>query len=348
MITIKCPKCQTDNLYDAEFCRHCGIRLAKDCPKCGSNNPHQFTYCTQCGQSLVPSVEPVPVVPEEINIEAKAEPQKEVTLKEEIKIEAGAETVGETKVVAEEEAKEEIKLDIQMPSRVSTGIEGLDQLIGGGFLSGKIYLVSGESGTGKTIFGLQYLYHGLIQGENGIYVSGEEKPLHLIVDAESLGWNLRKYVEERKLGLLDISSHFAKMHAGKTTEIDVRATSSELAKHVQDIGAKRIVIDTIAPLVFGPENLTNIQEYIKNLLFTIEDTLKCTVLITSGILSGANAISRYGIEEFVTEGIIVLNTLKFEGHRVRTFSIKKMRSTAADLSDHIFEILPQKGIVIKH
>lgn len=375
MITIKCPKCQTDNLYDAEFCRHCGLRLAKDCPKCGANNPHQFTYCSQCGHSLVASVEPVLVTKKqskveteeekkeaeakmgdeiEVNegskVEAIEETKEEVEAGEEVKEESGVETKEkeEFKEEAHVETPEKVAYDIKLPDRVSTGIAGLDPLVGGGFLSGKVYLVSGESGTGKTVFSLQYLYDGLIRAENGIYVSGDEKPSHIIVDAESLGWDFRKYIEERKLGLLDISPHFAEIRAGKADEVNVRAVVTDLIKLVKDIGAKRIVIDNIAPLVFGHESLTYIQEYIRHLVSAIEDNLECTALITSGIPSGSTFLSRYGVEEFLTEGVIFLDMLRFNGYCVRTLSIRKMRCTAVDPCDHIFEILPQRGIVIKH
>lgn len=232
-------------------------------------------------------------------------------------------------------------------TRIPTGIQGLDQLIGGGFLSGKVYLISGEAGTGKTIFGLQYIFNGLIQGESGIYVSGDEKPNHLIVDAQSLGWDFDKYLKEGKLGLLDVSPYFADMRTGKTKDIDVRTVVADLTKHVRRIGAKRIVIDPIAPLVFGEEGSAYVQEYVRSLIFAIEDNLQCTAVITSGILSGTSALSRYGVEEFVTEGVIVLGTDKRDGQRVRTLFIRKMRSTATDLNDHTFEILPNKGIVIR-
>jgi len=232
-------------------------------------------------------------------------------------------------------------------TRTPTGIEGLDRLIGGGFLNGKVYLISGEAGTGKTIFGLQYLFSGLIQGERGIFVSGDEKPSHLIVDAESLGWDLGKYVNEQKLGLLDVTPYFADMRVGKTKDVDVRTVVADLTKHVRRIGAKRIVLDPIAPLIFGEEGSARVQEYVRNLVFAIEDNLQCTTVITSGILSGTSTLSRYGVEEFVTEGVIVLGTDKRNGQRVRTLFIRKMRSTATDLNDHTFEILPNKGIVIR-
>lgn len=231
-------------------------------------------------------------------------------------------------------------------ARISTGIQGLDQLISGGFLSGKVYLISGEAGTGKTIFGLQYIFNGLIRGESGIYVSGDEKPNHLIVDAQSLGWDFDKYVKEQKLGLLDVSPYFANMRLGKE-KVDVRTVVTDLTKHVRRIDAKRIVIDPIAPLVFGEECSACVQEYVRSLIFAIEDNLQCTTVITSGILSGSSALSRYGVEEFVAEGVIVLSTDKRNGQRVRTLFIRKMRSTATDLNDHTFEILPNKGIVIR-
>lgn len=394
MITIKCPRCLADNLYDAEFCRQCGLRLAKDCPKCKASNPHQFTYCTQCGTGLERDiVSPVLGAKEEATGETEKKEGEKAEAKEEPKSEIKEEAIatGEAKVTISEkvetkepepatrpevkkemkpleaiitaireEVKEEVKpvektkasseeeaLNIKIPVRVSTGIAGLDPLIGGGFLAGKVYLVSGESGTGKTIFGLQYLYQGLIEGENGIYISGDEKPGHLIVDAESLGWNFRKYVEQRKLGLVDISPYFYGTRSGKTAEVDVLTVVNDLQKHVKEIGAKRIVIDTIAPLVFGQENLPYIQGYTKNLVSSIEDSLECTVVITSGILSGSTSLSRYGVEEFVAEGVIVLSISSFGCHHARMLSVRKMRSTYSDLKDHIFEIVPQRGIVIK-
>lgn len=232
-------------------------------------------------------------------------------------------------------------------TRIPTGVEGLDRLIGGGFLNGKVYLISGETGTGKTIFGLQYIYSGLIRGENGIYVSGDEKPSHILVDAASLGWDFDKYVKERKLGLLDVSANFADIRAGKAKDVDVRTVVADLTKHVKSIGAKRLVIDPIAPLVFEDENLARVQEYVRNGVFAVEDNLGCTIVITSGIVSGTSALSFFGVEEFVTEGVILLGMDKRDGQRVRTLFIRKMRSTATDLNDHTFEILPNKGIVIR-
>ncbi len=92
--------------------------------------------------------------------------------------------------------------------RLPTGITGLDPLIEGGFPVGKSYLVTGEPGSGKTIFCMQYILQGLLDGEKAVYVAVDEKPIDIIEGAASLGWELRKYIEEKKLLILDASPYF--------------------------------------------------------------------------------------------------------------------------------------------
>ncbi len=230
--------------------------------------------------------------------------------------------------------------------RIPTGIEGLDSLINGGLPQNKVYLVSGEAGTGKTIFCLQYALAGASRGENAVYVSIDEKPAHLIEDAASLGWDLQKYIKDKKLALLDVTPYFTNIRLGKEKMIDVREVVSDLTKKVRKVKATRLVIDPIAPLIFSTEATIQVQEYIRRLIFSIEDNLKCTTLITSGIPSGTFRISQYQVEEFVVSGIILLGVSGQKG-RVRTLYVRKMRGTKTDLDDHIFEILPGRGIVIR-
>jgi len=231
--------------------------------------------------------------------------------------------------------------------RLSTGIHGLDNLIDGGLHQNKVFLVCGQAGTGKTIFCLQYVLAGVASGENAVYVSIDEKPGHLLEDAESLGWDLGKYVDEKRIILLDVTPYFSSVRLGKEKAIDVREVVTDLIKQVQRVRATRLVIDPVAPLIFGKEATAQVQEYIRSLIFSIEDNLNCTTLITSGIPSGTFRISQYEVEEFVVSGIIVLGVTNLQGRRVRTLYIPKMRGTPTDLNDHIFEILPNRGIVIR-
>jgi circadian clock protein KaiC len=334
---MKCPKCQAESPEGDQFCRKCGTKLMQTCLNCGASNSPQYIFCGNCGHRLAPPLAPVPTA-------KPTEPAPPAETPKPIPTEEISEPIPTEKPTAS--APEEREEVVTFP-RVPTGIEGLDQLIGGGFLPGKVYLVSGESGTGKTIFGLQYIYHGLSLGENGIIVSGDEKPSHLMVDAEFLGWGLDRYVKERKLGLLDVSPYFTDIRAGKKKDADVGRLVTDLAKQVKKIGAKRVVIDPIAPLVFGQESSALAQEYVRDLIYTIEDNLECTVLITSGILSGTASLSRYNVEEFVSEGVIVLGMAMRKTKRVRTLYLRKIRGAATDLDDHVFDILPHRGIVIR-
>ena len=232
-------------------------------------------------------------------------------------------------------------------TRICTGIEGLDSLISGGLQQNKVYLVSGEAGTGKTIFCLQFALAGIAHGENTVYVSIDEKLSHILEDAESLGWDLKKYIDEKKIALLDVTPYFTDVRTGKEKTVEVRDIVTDLTKQIKEIKATRLVIDPIAPLIFGQEATAQVQEYIRSLIYSIDDNLKCTTLITSGIPSGTSRLSQYEVEEFVVSGIIVIGVSRVQERRVRTLYVRKMRGTPTDLNDHVFEILPQRGIVIR-
>ena len=370
-----CPKCGAKNYRQYEFCGECGYRLAtvaepelatkegkvklkKVCPKCGAHNAPEYAFCGECGYRLIFTMRAEPSAPEPTadarQPEREAAEQVAITEQPMPKATEPTPITTEPPTAPEKIAAKPVegpitvaKMEIRAHPRVPTGIEGLDELIGGGFLTNKVYLVSGESGTGKTVFGLQYLYSGLIRGENGIYASGDEKPDHIIVDAESLGWDFGQYVREGKLGLLDLSPHFADLHAGKAKHINVRSVVADLAKHIKGTGAERIVIDPIATLLLGQESSAYVREYVRNLILAIEDSLQCTILITSGMLSGTLGLSHYGVEEFVAEGAIVLGIGRHDSKPVRTLFLRKMRGTQTDISEHIFEIVPGRGILVK-
>ncbi len=341
---MKCPQCQTDNNEAAQFCGNCGAGLVKVCPRCDTNNPPQYAFCGECGYDLrstpvathgfaVPMTETAEPSPP-----LTGEPLSEATAPMTTAPEQAPQILSPTTATTQQ---------LKVQQKIPTGIRELDELIGGGFINNKVYLISGEPGTGKTVFGLQHLFYGLITGENGIYVSTEEKPDHRITDARSLGWDFSKYVHEHKLALLDVSHHFAELRSRKVKAVDFRTIVADISKLAKLINARRIVIDPIAPLLSDRKCLFAIQEYIRNLIFAMEDNLNCTVLITSGVPSGTSALSLYGIEEFLADGIIVLGFALRDNQRVRILSVRKMPSILNDLNDHIFDIHPHRGIVLR-
>ncbi len=231
-------------------------------------------------------------------------------------------------------------------NRVESGIEGLDKLIYGGFPVGRSYLLSGEPGTGKTIFSLQYLLEGIKKEEPCIYISIDERPEHVISDANSLGWDLHPHLNNGLLKILDITSYFSRAHQDDGS-FEISKIIDHIKGFVQEYKAKRMVIDPISPIVFGHKTYPKLAEYIKKLIFEIETDLGCTTILTSYIPVGSAYFSQHGIEEYATSGIILLRLLKLNNKHVRTLLVRKMRGTRIDLSEYSFDILPDRGIVLR-
>jgi KaiC/GvpD/RAD55 family RecA-like ATPase len=99
--------------------------------------------------------------------------------------------------------------------------------------------------------------------------------------------------------------------------------------------------------VFGEEFLTSSQRYVRNLIFGAQGNLKCTFLVLALKSECSQNSSRLEIAEYVADGVIELNLTKLNSHYVRTLFIRKMRHSVTDLAEHVFDILPEMGIVIK-
>lgn len=221
-------------------------------------------------------------------------------------------------------------------ARVPSGIPGLDELITGGFLEGSTVLVAGGSGTGKTIFALQYIYKGAEQyKEPGIYISMEEGATNLWWNMKSFHWNLTKYEQENLIRLYRVGMiepvEFAK---GFKDEIE------KIKKMVDEMNAKRLVIDstTAFGMWMGSESL------IRYSLFKLADELKemnCTTMLTAETLGGRDQFSRFGVEEFIADGVIVL----YFRPPQRAVFVRKVRGTKHDQKVHPFSIV-ESGIAI--
>jgi circadian clock protein KaiC len=231
--------------------------------------------------------------------------------------------------------------------RVSTGIPGLDPLIEGGFPAGKSYLITGESGTGKSVFCMQFVLKGLMEGEKAVYVAVDEKPADILEEAGSLGWDLGKYFEEKTLLILDASPYFtARMGVGKEKEVDVQKTVSDLASYVKRMGATRVVIDPVGPLILSRDSMARSQEHVRTLVHSLQDNMGTTNLFTSYPMVGSGG-GEQGAEEFLVAGVVVLSVSRLQNRLARTLLVRKMRGTAIDLIEHQFNIVKDKGIVLK-
>lgn len=227
--------------------------------------------------------------------------------------------------------------------RVSTGIPELDTLLDGGFRRGKIYLVLGEPGTGKTIFALQFLYQALQDGEKALYVAIDEKPADLVEQATSLGWDLSAHIERKNLLILDASALIIARVSDISAKNDLQKIVVELNNHIVKSGATRAVIDPVGPLIHAADSPSKVQDQARMLIASLQKNSDTTTLVTSQSLGR----STRGIEEYLVAGTVVLELELANSRFVRTITIEKMRSTPLDPAQYLFRIVPQKGITMQ-
>ncbi|RLE73713.1 MAG: recombinase RecA [Thermoprotei archaeon] len=233
---------------------------------------------------------------------------------------------------------------------VPTGIDGLDEILSGGFLRGKTYLIAGETGTGKTIFSLQFLIHGALNGEPGVYLAIDEPTEHLLRGVRRFGWSIvDELIEKRRLLFLDMRTHFSRIYLrDEKRRIEPRFVIEQILKNVDRIGAKRLVIDPIAPLMYGGSgDVLQAREFLREMVFALERRRDVTTIMTSEIPTGSKQLSRFGVEEFLATGIIMLGLEEINGRIYRVMFIRKARWSPVRPSKYVFEIVRAKGIVLK-
>ncbi|NIR00124.1 MAG: hypothetical protein GTN78_07955 [Gemmatimonadales bacterium] len=201
--------------------------------------------------------------------------------------------------------------------RVRTGIDGLDQLLCGGFLRGDAVLVAGAPGTGKTSLGMQYLYNGITQfREPGLFITFEEFPERIYRDAEHFGWDFRALEEEGKLKVLFTSP--------EVLQQDIVRDQGIVSEMIAEIGATRVVVDSISNLQGAAEDPRRFRESVYGLVNALKAESLTAVLTRE--LREDDEIGA-GPEEFVADGLILFTRSYVQGHRMRLLEVIKSRGT---------------------
>lgn len=237
--------------------------------------------------------------------------------------------------------------------RTSTGVDGLDNLLNGGYPKGCVILVSGTPGTGKTIICFQFLYAGLTAGEKALYLSSDEPIQNLLQEADKFGMNLQQYRDNDQLKLLYLDPSNGDIY-------------EDIKKEITNTEYDRIVVDSLSPLAETPIwMVSNGQEIvpspnaINSISYPVESiqakrmhlrrligdlkNIPATVLVTSEIPEGSRSLSRDSVSEFLADGIILLGLDTTMDRRKLT--IRKMRRTKHTLKPQNIEIT-ENGIKI--
>jgi KaiC domain protein len=223
-------------------------------------------------------------------------------------------------------------------ARVRTGIDGLDEMLNGGFPSGHVVLVTGLPGTGKTCLGLQYLLAGAARGEKGVFLSLEEDAPQLLESARGFHWPVDAAIEKGTFKVIRLDP--------KETRQSLHRIQGELGKELAGLGVQRIVLDSVSLL---------------NMLSDDEPTRRATLFALAAACRAAGAttvltaeadpihaeVSRDGLSEYVADGVVVLGyNTNADGHRVGlALRILKMRRTAHARTVQPYTIGPN-GLVV--
>ncbi|MFH1470500.1 MAG: ATPase domain-containing protein [Candidatus Micrarchaeota archaeon] len=206
--------------------------------------------------------------------------------------------------------------------RVKTGVPGLDKMLRGGFPQGSVILVAGESGTGKTTLGLQFLYSGATQyREAGMLISFEQTKDSIAKEMGSFGWNLDSAEREKKIVVLE----YPPQEVGHFMAQEVIIHDA-----IEEYGIKRVVIDSITTFALLYETEHKKREEVQKLVGKLK-RWGCTVLLTSEVEEDRKGElrARFGIET-VCDGVVFIYNERKQESRTREIEVYKMRGTAHD------------------
>src|SRR5262245_45832377 len=225
--------------------------------------------------------------------------------------------------------------------KAATGIQGLDEITGGGLPRGRPTLVCGSAGCGKTLLAMEFLVRGATQfGEPGVFMAFEETGEELTKNVRSLGFDLDKLEAEKKL-LID-HVHVERSEIEETGEYDLEGLFIRLGHAIDSLGAKRVVLDTIETLFSGLNNTAILRSELRRLFRWLKDK-QVTAIITGE--RGDGQLTRQGLEEYVSDCVIVLDHRVAEQLSTRRLRIVKYRGSTHGTNEYPF-LIDKDGISV--
>jgi circadian clock protein KaiC len=215
-----------------------------------------------------------------------------------------------------------------------TSIQGLDEITGGGLPKGRPTLVCGGAGCGKTLFAMEFLVHGaILYNEPGVFISFEETEKELIANVASLGFDLESLIANKKIWLEHI--HVDRGEIEQSGEFDLKGLFVRIHHAIESIGAKRVVLDTIESLFSALPNPTIVRTELRQLFGWLKKK-RVTAIITGE--RGNGTLTRQGLEEYVSDCVILLDHRVSEQSSIRRLRIVKYRGSTHGTNEYPFLI----------
>src|ERR1700722_1928292 len=235
--------------------------------------------------------------------------------------------------------------------KAPTGITGLDEITLGGLPRGRATLICGSAGCGKTMLAVEFLVNGVRDyGEPGVFVAFEETKDELVVNAASLDFDLGKLLRQGKLAIDHV--HIDPNEIAETGDYDLEGLFIRLKYAIESVGAKRVVLDTIETLFSGFTNTALLRAEIRR-LFQFLKSFGVTAIVTGE--RGENALTRFGLEEYVADCVILLDHRVNDQITTRRMRIVKYRGSSHGTNEYPFiideqgfSVLPVTSMALQH
>jgi circadian clock protein KaiC len=225
--------------------------------------------------------------------------------------------------------------------KTPSGISGLDEITRGGFPKGRPILICGSAGCGKTLFGAQFLVKGIAEcNEPGVFMSFEESAKDLTQNVKSLGFDLEKLMAEKKIRIDHVRIERSEIE--ETGEYDLEGLFIRLNHAIDSIGAKRVVLDTIESLFGGMDNLALLRSEIRRLFQWLKEKGVTTVITGE---RGETTLTRQGLEEYVSDCVILLDFRVIDQIATRRLRIIKYRGSTHGTNEYPF-LIDEDGISV--
>ena len=237
-----------------------------------------------------------------------------------------------------------VETETDFIEKLTTGIPGFDFLAEGGLPKGRATLIAGTAGSAKTVFACQFLAEGIKRGEAGVFITFEEPPKAIRKNMRGFGWDIKQWELERKWAFVDASPQPGEKPM-VTGEYDLGPLLARIEHAIRKVNAIRVSMDSLGAIFSHLEDSAQVRSDLFRIASALRE-MEVTAVLTAERTQEYGDISRYGVEEFVADNVIILRNVLAEEKRRRTIEILKYRGTDHQKGEFPLTVIAERGITI--
>ena len=230
--------------------------------------------------------------------------------------------------------------------KLPTGISGFDHVAMGGLPAGRATVVAGQAGSAKTVFGAQFLAEGVRRGQPGVFVTLEEPARDLRANLRTLGWDVEVWEQAGDWRFVDASPLSRSDAPHGHAPYSIETLAAQIGHAVDVTGAERLVLDSLNAVLSLQEDAVTARQLLRSLIASLRGMGLTIVLTVETPGDPGGTLSRYGVEEFVADGVVLLRNVREGAFRRRTLEVLKMRGAMHHKGDTGFTVVPGRGLVV--